>query len=303
MPARHLIPLVACLAAAAPLSACGGDDDAHDPFGPPATIGSASTGAAGTPGDARAAVVAARLRAAGRAKGCQGVRALLHPAYGEVTDSACSATKDLVAGLRAPKAAAYGSAVVVDFTVRGGVRRSAVFVTGKGGLKLAFVEDLPQATVGTGFAPDFDDAAEQVLELAATGDCRALASVAHRSIGPAIDEERACDALPDSPLVKALEAEPKLKPRRLGGNSFYAFYSVKPKEGPAFTLILAQQDPAEVAAREAAAAGATGASGPSGVTGSTGISGATGTTELDPALASAAATVPRFAFVDALPTS
>jgi hypothetical protein len=288
--ALRRVPTLLCAAAlCAVLPACGSKSGERDPFGAAPAGTSGATAAGDAAGLRRADGAAARLRAAGEAKGCRGIRALLHPAYGDVTASACEATKALVKNMRAAHAAAYGPAAVVDFR-SGGRQRAAIFAPGKGSLRLAFIEDVPEPTVNTLFAPDFDKAAQQSLDLAVTGNCLQLAQVAHRSIGPALDEKRACDALPGSPLVKALKAQPKLEPKRLGGSSFYAFYSLAPKSGPAFTLILAQQDPAEVPAVAAATTGASGASG------ATGTSGAAA----DQALI-AAASVPRYAFVDALP--
>lgn len=238
------LKLAAAIATAAALASagCGGGSDTTRNAGGPDTAGARTDFEGGSALPVRAVI--RQLRAAASAKSCAKVKTLLHPVYGKVSEESCAATKDLLAGIRGARGRAYGPGAVVDFRAKGGTRRAAVLVRSGGTFKLLFVEDVPEPTTRSLFLDDFDATAKSVLTVLATGDCSALASIAHASIGPALDRTRSCADLPKSPLVLALGKHPKAKPQRLGGNSYYAFYRVRPDKETDYVMVLAQQDPA-----------------------------------------------------------
>ena len=158
------------------------------------------------------------------------------------TEERCALLKRLD-GLKVRGAEAYGDAgAVIDFA-SGKRTVSAVLIRDQDGLfHVAFIDLFRGArSVDTKLVKQFDDAAERAVKALAKKDCDAFLDVAYRRIGRfAGSREQVCTFVEQNPFANALEAYPKAKVKRLGGNGAYGFYSVST---PAvhYTVVLAQQ--------------------------------------------------------------
>jgi hypothetical protein len=152
----------------------------------------------------------------------------------------CAALKRL-ASLKATGAAAYPGGGILDYAV--GPRTLAVIlvVDSDGLYHIALLDPfVGKPSAGTPFAQQFDAAARKVARALAHRDCQGFLAVASRRIGPgALNRKQLCP-LPKNPFSVIGEQFPSAKPKRLGGNTDFAFYSYG-TPGVNYTLLFARE--------------------------------------------------------------
>lgn len=152
----------------------------------------------------------------------------------------CAALKRL-GSLEATGAAAYPGGGIIDYAV--GPRTLAVIliVDADGLYHIALLDPfVGKPSVGTPFAPQFDATARKVATALTHRDCQGFLAVASRQIGPGtLDRKQVCP-LPKNAFSVIGGRFPDAKPKRLGGNSDFAFYSYG-TPGVNYTLLFARQ--------------------------------------------------------------
>jgi hypothetical protein len=152
----------------------------------------------------------------------------------------CAALKRL-ASLDATGAAAYLGGGIIDYAV-GPRTLAAILVVDSDRLYHVALLDpfVGKPSIGTPFAPQFDAAARKVAKALAHRDCHGFLAVASRRIGPgALNRKQLCP-LPKNPFSVIGEQSPSAKPKRLGGNADFAFYSYG-TPGVNYTLLFARE--------------------------------------------------------------
>jgi hypothetical protein len=146
-------------------------------------------------------------------------------------------------GLKVLGAEKFESAGVIDYEFADRVL-SALLVVDSDGLYHVLLFDAynPKQSVGTEFAEqEFDQAVNRAVEALADGDCKAYLEVAHRRFGRGSrPDNEVCETIEPNPVQLIRDADPKAKPKPLGGNAAYAFYSLGSSRAN-FTLVLGRQ--------------------------------------------------------------
>jgi hypothetical protein len=152
----------------------------------------------------------------------------------------CAALKRL-ASLEATGAAAYPGGGILDYAV-GPRTLAAILVVDSDGLYHVALLDpfVGKPSIGTPFAPQFDAAARKVAKALARRDCQGFLAVASRQIGPGTLNRKQLCPLPKNPFSVIGDQFPSAKPKRLGGNADFAFYSYG-TAGVNYTLLFARQ--------------------------------------------------------------
>ena len=175
---------------------------------------------------------------------CERINALYTLASVETEiDDSCETLKTLgrsrVSGL-----ASYGAqAGVVGYTTRDGPASMILVRDSDGLFHIALVAShQTPTTVGTPFAKPFDAVAGAAVEALRRRDCDGFLTVANRESGiGALPRWQACLAVEVDPVQSGLFDTPDARPRRLGGNGFFAFYGLD-TDNAYFTIVLAKRD-------------------------------------------------------------
>jgi hypothetical protein len=184
-----------------------------------------------------------RTRGAATASGCEAVKGLLHYSYPEVSGIACDAVKSSIDGFRDPRGKAYKTGAAVDYTTTAGGRRvMALALDPDRTYKVAFVENVPEATLDTAKPPLFDSNAQAVVQAMKTGDCDAFLRLVSRSKGLGVGPDReVCGRVSDVPWRRQLVANPAARPVPLGGNGWVAFYKLRTARDAYYTLVMERE--------------------------------------------------------------
>ena len=163
----------------------------------------------------------ARIEAALRTKGCSvPLRALFHSAYGKVSKNGCDYLRKGLGAFKSPHGIAYGTAAEIDAGT--GLSQPATSVLALDSdrrFHIVFVQ-FEYGSIGSKPGPTFDRNARLAIAAIRRADCAAFLNVAFRSFGLGGGPESAvCARLPHNSLHKALAADPRAAPVRLGGNA------------------------------------------------------------------------------------
>lgn len=138
--------------------------------------------------------------------------------------------------------AVYGTGAVVDYTSGQAPQGGSVALveSPKGTWAISRFGILGGPTVGTKDAPSkagFDRALAGYLDTVRKGDCKAYDSYTANGIE---DEGFVCavEFLKTKALAKALKADPGLRPRYVGGNKQFGFYSLSTKKPAPLSLTI-----------------------------------------------------------------
>ena len=139
-------------------------------------------------------------------------------------------------------AAQYGDAVVIEYELGEGTMSVLLVRDADGLFHITYLNPrVPEPTIGTKLAPEFDQVAQQAVDALRAGDCEAFMKVAFVEFGPgAGDKAHTCGYVENFPLAKLLKQDPKAKPELMGGNGTFAFYGLS-LPGSFWTMILARQ--------------------------------------------------------------
>ncbi|HEY7151959.1 MAG TPA: hypothetical protein VH391_09785 [Solirubrobacterales bacterium] len=152
----------------------------------------------------------------------------------------CAALKRL-ASLQTTGAAAYPGGGILDYAVGPRTLAAILVVDSDGRYHITLLDPfVGKSSIGTPFAPQFDAAARKAATALAHRDCDAFLAVASRQIGPGtLNREQVCP-LPRNAFSVIGGQFPAAKPKRLGGNADFAFYSYG-TPGVNYTLLLARE--------------------------------------------------------------
>ena len=166
------------------------------------------------------------------------------------TDERC---KFLQSALDDPvNAAQYEDGGVIEYKV-GDATINALMVRDSDGLfHVTYLDPrVPESTIGTKLAPQFDQVANDAVDALRKGDCEAFTKVAFVEFGAgAGDHERVCAYVSNVPLAKLLQKDPNAKPKLMGGNGTFAFYGLS-LPGAFWTMILGKETPEDKASKDA----------------------------------------------------
>ena len=151
-----------------------------------------------------------------------------------------------LAGLTVDDAATYKGGAVIDYAL--GVRTLSVILVRDqdGALRVATPDYfLADPSVGTNFAPQFDQAALKTVNALRTHDCGLFLRYASQELGPATaGKKAACDFANKNPVADVFGSYPEAKVQRLGGNANIAFYGVGSPYAY-FTLVFTKETPSD----------------------------------------------------------
>jgi hypothetical protein len=138
-----------------------------------------------------------------------------------------------------------GLAGVFDYA--GKKRNStAVLLRGADGLyHFAFISRFVNGpTVGTPFAPRYNQVAKSAFAALKTKNCDAFLKVAYVVTGPASKgKQKVCPRFSKNIIAKTVSKTPSATPKLIGGNRYFAFYGVNAKTY--LTMVLARQSPSQ----------------------------------------------------------
>jgi hypothetical protein len=139
-------------------------------------------------------------------------------------------------------AAQYGDAGVIEYELGEGTMSVLLVRDADGLFHITYLNPrVPEPTIGTKLAPDFDQVAQQAVDALSEGDCDAFMKVAYVEFGPGSgDKAHTCGYVENFPLAKLLKQGPKSEPELMGGNGTFAFYGLS-LPGSFWTMILARQ--------------------------------------------------------------
>lgn len=231
----RVLPLIVAIAAAAGLAGCG-DSSSSTPsasFGPsqPTPYQVVSVGKPiGPPPDRENIKAAQRRIAAAAASGdCDRIADLytIGSASGR-TPQACDLITQI--GAIAPTGVEeYGNeAGVIDYATPSRGATLVMLRQADGLLHIAFTAShgtVPAA--GTPLGEGADAAAASAVEVIHAGDCDGFLELAYRGGGIGVlKKPEVCYVLVNDPIHGATFNSPDARPRRLGGNQFFAFYDL-----------------------------------------------------------------------------
>jgi hypothetical protein len=186
----------------------------------------------------------ARIQEALRTKGCSPrLRALFHSAYGRISAGGCTYLRKSLGTFTSPHGAVYGTAAEIDAGTGLSVPATTILTLDSDHrFHVVFVQ-FEYGSIGSKPGPAFDRNARVAIAALRRGDCRAFVKVAFRAFGLGGGPESAvCSRLPRNSLHRALAADPRAAPVRIGGNALYAFYGLR-VGGRYYTVVMAQQAP------------------------------------------------------------
>jgi hypothetical protein len=253
---------LAATAATAILVGCGSGAGSSSPSTGPGSSGSASTGSTSTsaathhakpvgppPQKESLADAAKRIASTVASGDCAKINALdvktpNHASQQKLQKSCAKLKKRL--GKKPSKMQSFkGLAGVFDYA--GKKRHStAVLVRGADGLyHFAFISRFVDGpTVGTPFAPKYNQVAKTAFAALKTKNCDAFLKVAYVVTGPASKgRQKVCPRFSKNIVAKTVEKTPSATPKLIGGNRYFAFYGVNGKTY--LTLVLARQSPSQ----------------------------------------------------------
>lgn len=235
--------LAAVVAAVLAAAGCWGGDDNSDPTPEPPAPDTVTGKPLGPPkpkeslGDAEK-----RIERLVSGEDCEKINAL-NPVSrtGLNTPERCAYLQTL-AGLEAVGKQEVHGGGVIEYANGSGVLTAILVVDSDRRYHLAFIDLVnPEPSVGTPFAPRFDQVADDAVEALREPDCERYFELAHRyGRAAALGPKEGCEALTPNPIQAVLVTAPDAKPERLGGNSRYAFYSLASTRMEV-TLVLARQ--------------------------------------------------------------
>lgn len=208
-------------------------------------LGAAVPALAGAPRPADSVTAAInRIAAALQTKGCSvALRSLLHSSYGATNARGCAYLRQGLGTFKSPHGQAYGTAAEIDAGT--GYSQPATIVLALDGdhrFHIVFIQ-FEYGSIGSKPNPAFDRNARMAIAALRRADCSAFLKVAFRGFGlGGGPESSVCTRLPRNAFHKALEADPRALPVKLGGNSLHAFYGVT-AAGRYWTIAMAQQPP------------------------------------------------------------
>lgn len=138
--------------------------------------------------------------------------------------------------------AQYGDGGVIEYELRDGPASALLVRDADGLFHIAYLDPrVPEPTIGTNLAAEFDQVAQQAVDALREGDCDAFLKVAFVEFGPSSgDKAHTCGYVENFPLAKLLKQDPKIEPELMGGNGTFAFYGLS-LPGSFWTMILARQ--------------------------------------------------------------
>jgi hypothetical protein len=123
---------------------------------------------------------------------------------------------------------------------------TAVLLRGADGLyHFAFISRFVDGpTVGTPFAPQYNEVAKSAFAALKTKNCDAFLKFAYVVTGPASKgRQRVCPRFSKNIVARTVSKTPSATPKLIGGNRYFAFYGVNGKTY--VTLVLARQAPSQ----------------------------------------------------------
>jgi hypothetical protein len=209
-----------------------------------ATVTFGPVRAAPKPRDSVGAAIA-RIEAALRTRGCSPqLKALWHSAYGKANAKRCTYLRKGFGTFKSPRGLAYGTAAEIDAGTGYAVPATIVLTLDSDHrFHVVFIE-FNYGSIGSKPASGFDRNARLAIDAIRRADCGGFLQVAFRSFGLGGGSDSAvCGRLARSSLHAALVASPGARPRKLGGNSQFAFYGLS-AAGRYWTVVMSQQAPA-----------------------------------------------------------
>ena len=187
--------------------------------------------------------VVSRVQGAPTAPGCAAVRGLVHSMYGVLGDSSCRSVKAELGAFQDPVARAYRTGAVIDYSaVTGRHRLMALALDSDRRFKVAFIQDVAGASIGTPKPADADAAASAVVVSMQTGDCDTFLRYVDRGMGLGTgNDQQVCRRVSQDPFRREVAADRSTRPVALGGNSQVAFYKVRTGSGRYYTMIMVRR--------------------------------------------------------------
>ncbi len=100
---------------------------------------------------------------------------------------------------------------------------------------------LREKSVGTKLAPQFKQAADDVVKALSHHDCDALLAAANRTLGPGtFDQSALCDYADNNEVAAVRQALPDAKVDQIGGNADYALYGLG-GPGAYYVILMARE--------------------------------------------------------------
>jgi hypothetical protein len=183
-----------------------------------------------------------RTEGAVTAEGCEAVMGLLHYSYGEPSKEACEAVKAQVDGFRDARGRAFKTGAVIDYQTSGGRHRViALALDPDRTYKIAFVADVPEATLRTDKPAAFDRNAQAAVAAMRAGNCDTFLPLVSRTEGLGVGpDQEVCTRVSDIPWRRELLTNRGARPVALGGNGWLAFYKLRTAPDAYYTLIMAR---------------------------------------------------------------
>jgi len=260
----RIAPALAAIAATAILVGCGGSSGS----GTASSTGSGSGGSASTSGGSTSttavhhakpvgpppqkeslADAAKRIASTVASGDCAKINALdvktPKNASQQKLQKSCAKLKKRLAKKPSKMQSFKGLAGVFDYA---GKRRHSTAVllrTSDGLYHYAFTSRFVNGpTVGTPFAPKYNEVAKTAFNALKTKNCDAFLKVAYVVTGPASKgRQKVCPRFSKNIVAKTVEKTPSATPKLIGGNRYFAFYGVNGKTY--LTMVLARQSPSQ----------------------------------------------------------
>jgi hypothetical protein len=252
---------IAAIAATAVLVGCGGAGGGSASSTESGSAGSTSTGSASTGATHHAKPVgpppqkesladsAKRIASTVASGDCAKINALNvktpKNASQQKLQKSCAKLKKRLGKKPSKMQSFKGLAGVFDYA--GKKRHStAVLLRGADGLyHFAFISRFVNGpTVGTPFAPTYNQAAKAAFTALKTKNCDAFLKVAYVVTGPASKgKQRVCPRFSKNIVAKTVSKTPSATPKLIGGNRYFAFYGVNGKTY--LTMVLAREAPSQ----------------------------------------------------------
>jgi hypothetical protein len=246
-PSRHAwaLPLLSVLAIV--ISGCGGGSTSSTP--PPAPtfyrVLAAGRDVGSPPIKENLTQAERRITSTVASGDCDQIKELfVHTVVHEQPDQSCE-TLSMVVGARLSGAKAYNDqAAVLDYSTAHEASSIVLLRDVDGLLRIAFVAPhIRPTTVDTPLVKSADRIAGAVVAAVRAGDCEAFIANANSAGGVgALPDRQACQQMATDPIRQAQFDGSAIKPTRLGGNGWFAFYSLDGASVHA-TMVLAKADP------------------------------------------------------------
>lgn len=237
---RRLVVLAVVVAGSLLIAGCGGGDSGDTSTQAPA----AASGKPLKPPKAKESLGEAQRRIEHLVSGddCDQINTL-NPVTRTALDTPerCEYLQRL-AGLKVIGKQAVPGGGLIDYANGEGVLTAIIIVDSDGLYHVALYDPYnTKSTVGTPFAHQFDGVAQEAVDALREPDCDRYFAILHRfGRGAGADQDEVCDSLQSNPVKAVLATAPEAEPKRLGGNSRYAFYSLA-SPNLEITIVLARQ--------------------------------------------------------------